>query len=198
MRDKFIIIGFPKCGQISLINYVREKFKEVIIKKDELIWNRNGPEIFLEKYADRVTPMLITRDPIERMWSAYNYFQFGGDDWEHGHGDPPICEQYTFPEYLDIKGYEHHLGEMNPVSQSNYAKWKKHWKDKIGHIKTFKLEELIKKEDFPHKNITQEVTKHWKGKVIQKMPEEYATLAKAKLELEVQEHKEPSWSVDYK
>lgn len=197
MKTKYVIIGFPKCGQISLISYLRTNHKDIIVKKDELIWNKNGPEIFLEKYGERVIPLIITRDPIERMWSSYNYFQFGGDDWEHGHGDPPICEQYTFPKYLNIKGYEHHLGEMNPVSQSNYQKWYVHWKD-IGIIKRFKLEDLNKKENFPHDNITQKVSKHWKGKTIPLMPEAYRALAQAKLEQEIREHKEPSWSIDYK
>ena len=196
MKKKFVIIGFPKCGQVSIIDYMRTKNKDIIVKKDELIWNKKGPEIFLEKYSDRVIPFIITRDPIERMWSAYNYFQFGGDDWEHGHGDPPICHQMSFPKYLDLKGYEHHLGEMNPVSQSNYAKWYVHWKD-LGLIKTFRLEDLKKTENFPHKNITQNVTKHWKGTTIPSMPKEYRKLAQTKLELEIQEHKEPSWSVDY-
>ena len=154
MKNGLVIVGFPKCGQVSLIQHLQDKFKDTIkdtiIKKDEVIWNRDGVSIFKEKYGHNpnIRPVIITRDPIKRIWSSYWYF-----DLE----EKPFREKYTYEEYLKIDLYAHHFGELNPIRCSNYDRWIKIWKPLNPLL--YNLEELIQLDNFPHLNKTEYVRK---------------------------------------
>ena len=179
-----VVIGFPKCGQVSVVQYLRKKYPNETVKKDELIWIKNGVEKFRNKWKNSKV-VIVERDPVDRMWSAYNFMQYGGDK------KPPIRELYTFPEYLELTGYENLVGEMNPVSQSNYNKWIGRWLEFEPEI--FKLEELQKEKDFPHENKTENVT----NEKFTPMPEAHRELAWICLDKEIRNHPNISWSIDY-
>ena len=144
------------------------------MKKDEIIWNREGVNIFKEKYGHNPNnkPIIIKRDPIKRIWSSYWYFQLDP-------ALPPFREQYTFEEYLHIDMYEHHLGELNPIKCSNYDKWIKVWEPLKPIIYTF--EDLIKEKDFPHLNKTEDEIKQ----KVPKMTQEQYDLTKKLLDKEI-------------
>jgi|TARA_B110001454_G_scaffold211802_1_gene227881 hypothetical protein len=148
LKDGLIIVGFPKCGQVSLIQHLKNISPDTIVKKDEIIWNKEGVKIFKEKYGhnDKIKPLIIKRDPIKRIWSSYWYF-----DLE----EKPFREKYTYEEYLHIDMYAHHLGELNPIRCSNYNKWINNWKELNPII--YEHEELIKIPNFPHLNKTNNI-----------------------------------------
>lgn len=171
MEKGFVVIGFPKCGQESLIEFLKLKYPKRIVKKDEIIWNKKGVEIFKEKYGDRMTPVIIKREPILRMWSAYWYFEYTDDK--------PYNERFSFPEYLELEDYKYHIGEMNPVKQSNYYRWIKPWLDLDPII--FKLEDLIHNKQFPHLNQTNVV----RDKIVPIMPDRFYRLADSLLRIEL-------------
>ena len=71
----FLIIGFSKCGQTSLNIYLDKRYPTLINRKLEIAWSVNAIEQYEQKYKNKpFRPIFITRDPILRMWSGYNYF----------------------------------------------------------------------------------------------------------------------------
>ncbi len=148
MMDGKIIIGFPKSGQVSLIEYLRKKYPRETIKKDEIIWNEKGLEIFEEKYGHNPNnrPVILKRDPIERIWSSYWYFEMGNEK--------PFREQYTYEEFLYCNRIDGHLGDMNPIRGSNYDRWIKKWEPLYPIV--YDLDELKKDKDFPHLHKTED------------------------------------------
>ena len=171
LEKGFVVIGFPKCGQESLLEYLKGRYPNRKTKKDEIIWNKKGVEIFKEKYGDRMHPVIITREPILRMWSAYWYFEYTGET--------PYNERFTFPEYLKLEDYKYHIGEMNPVKQSNYQRWIKDWLELKPII--FKLETVSQNTNFPHLNQTKVV----RDKITPVMPDRFYLLAKSMLDEEL-------------
>ena len=131
---KFIVVGFPKCGQHSLVEYLKGRGYDV--EREDIIWKTNAAQEIETRWADRV-PIIISRDPIEMIWSSYWYW--------------PYHTYMTFAEYLNhkIEG-ESSLGTENPIQHSDYAK----------HLAKFPrgiwvtLEEMSKNPNFPHENIT--------------------------------------------
>ena len=146
--EGFIIVGFPKSGQVSLIEYLQKKHPKAVVKKDEIVWNEKGLEIFKQKYGHNpnIRPVLVYRDPVERIWSAYWYFEMDGEK--------PFRELYTYEEFLHCNRIDGHLGDMNPIRGSNYDKWFKKWEPLNPLI--FDFEELKKDPLFPHRNKTEE------------------------------------------
>ncbi len=141
---KFVIVGFPKCGQNSLIEYLRTKYNLPVVGRDgsplvtksEFIWHYDAFEK-METWAGRgYKCVIIKRDPVERIWSSYNYFDYRS--------------KMTFEEYLNLEGYTKLLGEENPLKQSKYDYWIK--KLNLYTPLVFDLEELKKDKQFPWVN----------------------------------------------
>ena len=68
---KYIILGVEKCGTTSLERDLRDKGHNVIRWE----WAYCLPDIrtFVEKKYPGYKPLIITRDPIQRCYSDYNY-----------------------------------------------------------------------------------------------------------------------------
>lgn len=67
----YIIVGVQKCGTTSLGKYMRDKGFEVI--EAERYFLNTG---FAENHDySNYTPIIVTRNPIERAWSDYKYFE---------------------------------------------------------------------------------------------------------------------------
>jgi len=116
-QPKFVVVGFPKCGQNSLIEYLRVKYNLPVVGRDgaplvtksEFIWHYDAFEK-METWEGRgYKCVIIRRNPADRIWSSYNYFGYK--------------EKMRFEEYLDLEGYSKLLGEENPIKQSNYDYW---------------------------------------------------------------------------
>ncbi len=163
MRLDNIILGFPKCGTASLKNYIRIKAGRTRrdgagITSREWCWFPFEEQIAMFDHdfgdPDNYKLHFITRDPVERIWSAWEAWY----RWYKG---------YTFEEFLELDSDEYAIhygkshagkgvgvhGEVNPIKQVDYDKWLKPWLDNFNDIVTvYKLEEIRKDPLFPHEN----------------------------------------------
>lgn len=73
-RD-FVIIGFPKCGTTSLQRYMTKKYPSVCTHRNEIIYSNRCSRIWSDRFSQCI-PVIVTRDPIERIWSAYRYYSW--------------------------------------------------------------------------------------------------------------------------
>ncbi len=162
-----IIMGFPKCGTTSLLEYLKKKYdKEIADQKGfypydfvNKISRREWCYLPFEEQLKRFKHefgdpkdfklVFIMRDPVERIWS-------GWEAWNH------YYKGYTFEEYLQIdsdeykkrwnnKGVSHH-GEVNPIEQVDYYKWITPWIKYKCPIDVHMLEHIRQDKDFPQTN----------------------------------------------
>ena len=95
----------------------------------------------------------------------------------------------TYEEWLTHKSYQESLGERNPLSCYNFDKWMVRLEKYNPTV--YNLEDFIHKKDFPLLNAT---SPKWNMTV---MTDEQRELTEHLLAKEVEEHTEPSWSVEY-
>ncbi len=148
MKDPFegntkhlIIVGTPKCATNSLEKYLRERFRDVEVRRIEVIWRgQEGMEDTIMRFPpDKWEYIITTRDNVERIWSNYYYFQMN--------------EKMSLEEYLK---YDHQefstVGIGNPIKQAQYPYWISFWT----HLKpiVISVDEMRQLPDFPHINKT--------------------------------------------
>jgi len=141
----FCIIGMPKCGQVSLENYLRDRFPGKEARRIEKIWKPKEIQDVVEKRPpEEWHYVIILRDNVERIWSSYHYFDY--------------YKSMSLEKYLnhDIQGTR--LGPMNPIKQGNYGRWLKEWSSLNPIIVT--LEDMQKLPGFPHMNKTGDKRKY--------------------------------------
>jgi len=66
----YIIVGVQKSGTTSLAKYMRDKGYDVIEAEKHFL----NVEFATNHDYSNYTPIIITRNPIERAWSDYNFF----------------------------------------------------------------------------------------------------------------------------
>lgn len=71
INKRYEIVGIPKCGTPSLAKYMREKGFDVIESEFSFL---DYEKAINHNYRWR-TPIIITRNRIERTWSDYNFFK---------------------------------------------------------------------------------------------------------------------------
>jgi len=131
----YIVIGGRKCGSTSLQKYL-QNYGHDCIRVEQLFTRHDGPKIYLEKYSNRV-PVVIIRNPADRVWSDY---------W---HSKRMGRNVMNYEEYCKFEQYDSEFfGDLNPISQSNYRKWFKNWKDI--DLQARWLEDLTQLSSFPH------------------------------------------------
>lgn len=131
----YIIIGFPKCGTSSLYQYLTNKHPDKKIHRRELIWRDDGVEEFERRY-NGCTPVIITRDPVYRILSAYNYYE-----WLKG---------TDLIEWINNKKPINQIGTNSPIEASKYENFIK----RFTHLNPiiYKLEDMIDDSDFKKTN----------------------------------------------
>jgi len=132
---KIYIAGIEKCGSTSLEKYLIDKGFDIVREESNYCHPFGLPRYKLQ-HPDYQT-LFIIRDPIERIWSHYNYKRY----YQDGDRREIKC---SFEEALT----EH--PEM--IDASNYEKWFTKWKSTNPIV--IKLEDLQKQSDFPQKNTT--------------------------------------------
>jgi len=131
----YIVIGGRKCGSTSM-QYYLQKHGHDCTRWEQLFTRYDGPEIWHETQYTR-TPVIIIRNPVDRIWSDYWYARL-----EKGLED-------SYEDYLKIDlPYSETMGDLNPLSQSNYRKWFKNWEGI--DLKVRWLEDMKQLSDFPH------------------------------------------------
>lgn len=156
-----IIMGFPKCGTTSLLEYLKKKYDMEVAREKGFVTSDFKDHIsrrewcylpfeeqlkrFKHEFGDPedYKIVFITRDPVERVWS-------GWEAWNH------YYKNMTFEEYinLDTDTYEgglSYLGEVNPIKQVDYKYWISLWKRGY-EVDVYELEEIRKDPNFPQTN----------------------------------------------
>lgn len=121
-----MIVGFQRCGQNSLVEYLSEEYDDV--QRTELLHDHNGIRRFKEQYIDKYFPVIITRNRVDAIWSRYWYFGFN--------------ERMTLAEYL----CQNNPG-VSPLFETDFEFHKDRWKH-LG-LKIYKMEELTHLTEFP-------------------------------------------------
>ncbi len=141
-NEKFAVIGFPKCGTVSAQTWLLQKYPnhENILKLEFPCY---GDVKRFEKGGDLedYTPVFITRDPAEMLWSFYVYFNFK----EKGIDNPV--------DMLDIPMQAFGMHHLSPLKQADFD----HWIGMFKHLNPLilSLEEIKQDETFPHENKTE-------------------------------------------
>ena len=130
--NKYIICGFTKCGSTSLEQYIRNKGYD-IERRESFFWDR--PDTIRRLFSGRKV-ILITRDPVERTWSHYNYKRY------HQEGDR-MQIKCSFEEAME-KHPEIWQHSMYDKYITNFKELQDEWPI------IFKFENLIKIPDYPH------------------------------------------------
>lgn len=165
-QPKFVILGFIKCGQNSMAEYLRRRYNlplideegNRVIKRREIACRKDAIEEFVRDF-DNYTPVFITRNPVQRIWSAYHYLGYN--------------TRMSFEEYLELDEYNEIHGNMNPIRQSDYNRWIKPFNRYYPIV--VELEEMCKNPNFPRLNITSPETGY--GEI----PERYKRLIETKI-----------------
>jgi hypothetical protein len=128
----------PKCGTVSLEQYLKDRFPGKEARRIEQVWKGNVERVLDDRPPNEWHYVIILRDNVERIWSNYYYFD--------------MYDKMTLEEYLnyDIHGYR--MGIANPIKQGNYGHWLKVWQPLDPIIVT--LEQVSKLDGFPHMNKT--------------------------------------------
>ncbi len=158
---KYVVVGFPKCGQNSLVTYLTRQGYDVV--RDDQIWRSNSRQRIDDRYPDRI-PIIITRDPVEMIWSSYNYWYYK--------------DAMSFEKYLDYRVQrEGNIGYENPLDNADYEKHINKFLDKKPIM--FKFEEMLTIPGFPHENPTHI---DFKGTPKPPIPKKYRELVQSRLD----------------
>ena len=135
LKHKFYIPGLPKCGSTSLEKYLKDKGFE-IIREESIYRHRLGLVKYKLQYPDHQT-LFIIREPIERIWSHYNYKRYYQKDV---HDEIKCSFEETLVKHKEI------------IDPSNYNLWLEKWSSTKPIV--VKLEDLQNQSDFPMLNTT--------------------------------------------
>lgn len=146
-KDKYVILGFSRCGTTALSHYLKCGHPEI---------GYNGTEEYLKNYS-QCTPVFLTRHPVDRIWSMYNYHNY--------------FMNYTFEDFLNFKNpLWHGVGMNDCIEQSDYDKYIEPFKE-FGAL-VYRLEDMIRMPDYP---------KDHRGQSSKKIPKKYRDMVEDKL-----------------
>lgn len=140
ITKNILIIGTPKCGQNSLLQYLKKKYPDKDVQRLEVIWKPEVGFKHIEKEFQDYQLICIFRNNVDRIWSGYYYFGF--------YSMMTLEEYLTFEKPEELGG----IGTANPLLQGDYDFWIKHY-EKYDPIIVW-LEDCEKLEGFPVENPT--------------------------------------------
>ena len=145
------IIGFPKCGSTSLRDYLKKIYPHAGVQSFPFgsLYLPGAPELARNWKKPRMKYWIITRDPYERLWSAY----WWGQRW-HKQQPYPTFEEFL---YQDTGDYTYQTSGLNkPLECCDYDKFIKPIDDLGIPYTRVRFEDMIKLPDFPHMGDTNE------------------------------------------
>jgi hypothetical protein len=142
MKNKFVVVGFPKCGTMSMVEWLKKKNPKCIVERPENIYKEQNHLHVVKKWYEWEC-IAITRDPVKRIQSGIKYFE--------ELRNMPV-EKVCGGPFTGIQKFEN-VGFRWPIYQSNYDFFIKKWERYHGaRIKVYRFEDMIKDKDFPHIN----------------------------------------------
>lgn len=132
----FYILGIEKCGTVSLEKWLKVNFNCNVVREESIYCRWFGVIKYKLQYPKYV-PIIITRDPVKRIYSHYIYKRYN----QKGDRREINCDLKTaLVKHPEI------------VNASNYSKWIKKWKSTEPII--LQLEVMQKLDGFPKENTT--------------------------------------------
>lgn len=136
---KFAVVGFPKCGTMSLAEWLRKKYPGCQVTRPETIYKKYNPKHDWKDY-ECVT---ITRNPIDRIHSGQQYFTA-----LQRLSVQEICEA----RWKNSDKYDG-VGFADCINQSDYQEYIEKFESNYDvKITNYRFEDMIKDPDFPHIN----------------------------------------------
>lgn len=141
---KFAVIGFPKCGTMSLVGYLKNKYPKCEVTRPENIYEEPKEPHLLLKWREWEC-VSITRNPIDRIHSGHQYFT--------------VLRQSSIEDVLSSKFHNSknymNVGFRDAIKQSDYTYYIKEFQRNHGvKVTNYRFEDLMKDPDFPHINET--------------------------------------------
>ena len=160
-NSRFAILGFPKCGTQALKAHIMGKLNKVCYNL-EIAYRKTGINAWSHPDHIGCTPIIIYRDPIERLWSAYHYFQYFR-----------VRKKLSFPEFLEYRDETmQSIGCNDPIECCDYQKYIDKWKKVPGCEKLIILKFEEAKQFMEQKNITKSkppIPSEYRQLVLQKL-----------------------------
>lgn len=129
----YVIVGFPKCGTQSLVEYLHKHNVNSLSREAWIQLGQQGVEYY-KKHCSDYTPIIVTRNPVERAWSDY---------W------------YTIQLNKDIGLTETKRKELlEKVSRASFYDKNIPFWEKLKPI-MLRFESLLEQKDFPQENKTE-------------------------------------------
>jgi len=150
------IIGFPKCGSSSLRHYLRLRYPKMEIASfpSSSLYHPDWETLTKNRCSDpTVLSVIITRNPIERIWSAYWWSQ----KWKTTDMIHPTFEEFLHWEPPDRDWRYVSSGLVDPIDCCDYEKYMKK-AYKYNPI-ILRFEDMIKNPNFPNLAKTNDVLK---------------------------------------
>lgn len=135
------VIGSWKCGSTSLVRYLKDKFPDKWVGKQEVFHMQDEKFQLHNNEPDCIYYVILRRDRANFYHSMHKFFY-------------PEMEFIDFMAMKDVR--------KTGMSVVQLADWQKHinrWKGKVTNLKIVWLEDIRKQEGFPHMNKTSDVQK---------------------------------------
>jgi len=148
------IIGFPKCGSSSLRNYFRIRYpkKEVASFPSASLYHPDWLTICGGRCSQPdILSVIITRNPVERIWSAYWWSQ----RWNTSQTKHPTFEEFLHWTPPSKEWRYLTSGLFDPIDCCDYEKYMKPAL-KFNPI-ILRLEDMQKNPNFPNVAKTNDV-----------------------------------------
>ncbi len=127
-----VIVGFSRCGTTALKSWLGNG-----ASNPEIAYP--GTEEYVKNYPN-TQPIILTREPVARLWSAYNYHLF--------------FRNWDYDKFLDFRSQQWvQVGLADPIGQCDYEKFIEPFRE-LGVI-VYRLEDLVKIPNYPS---------DWRGK----------------------------------
>jgi len=124
-KDKYVIIGFSRCGTTALSRYMHCSHPEIAYE---------GITDYYIKHYTNHQPVFLLRDPVEKLWSMYNYFLF--------------FKNLSYDDFLNYSNKRDiNIGGYDIIGQCDYEKYIEPFR-KFNPI-VYKLEDMVKLPDYP-------------------------------------------------
>jgi hypothetical protein len=104
MESKCILLGFPKCGQHTLL----KDYKDIISR--EICWQEDALETYEKNYL-KYRPVFIMRNVYDFLLSGYNYWDLDVKDFDE------------FLEYKPKTWNPNYFGIQNPIERCDWLRW---------------------------------------------------------------------------
>lgn len=139
---KFAVVGFPKCATMSMVEYLKRQNPKCEVSRPENIYEEPKKPHLVQRWREWEC-VVITRNPIDRIHSAHQYFTELRQNSVHN---------IISGKFHNSKNY-FNVGAGNLVAQSNYEYYIQRFERYHGvRIKRYRFEDLIGDPDFPRIN----------------------------------------------